>query len=417
LNICYFAVQHKELHEKEGTMIYRLSGIIFGVLFFVVMAGCGGGGGGGGATTSASTTSASTTSVSLVSIEVSPVNPSIALGTARQFAATGIFSDNSTQDLTAQVTWSSSDGAVASISNTGLAAGLATGSTTIAAASGGISGTTTLTVTNATLVSIGVTPANPSIPTGVTRQFAATGIFSDNSTQDLSTQVTWSSSDGAFASINNAGLATGLAAGSTTIKAELDISGIIFSGTTTLTVTSAQLTSITITPADQTIAKGTTLQFTATGTYDDNSLQDVTTQVVWSSSNAAVASISNAGGSNGLATAVDGGSTFIEATLGGVKGNTTLSVHTAKLLSITVTLTNPAIQRGETVQCTATGFFQNGRFQDLTQVVLWSSSKENVAALSNETGHKGLATGVGSGDTMIRATWSDVSGMIGLSVL
>jgi uncharacterized protein YjdB len=120
----------------------RFFGIIFGVLFLLVMAGCGGGGGGG----------AAPAAVSLVSIEVSPVNPSIAVGTTQQFKATGIYSDNSKQDLTTQVTWSSSDVAVASISNTagsnGLATAIKVGSTTITATLGGISGTTTLTVTH-----------------------------------------------------------------------------------------------------------------------------------------------------------------------------------------------------------------------------------------------------------------------------
>jgi uncharacterized membrane protein len=85
-----------------------------------------------------------------------------------------------------------------------------------------------------TLVSLAVTPANPSILAGGTQQFNATGTYSDSSTQNLTSSVTWTSSTPGAATINNAGLATGVAAGSTTIQAA---SGAV-SGSTTLTVTS-----------------------------------------------------------------------------------------------------------------------------------------------------------------------------------
>ena len=49
----------------------------------------------------------------LVSIAVTPMNPSIVIGTTAQFTATGTYSDNSTRDLTTSVTWSSSAKSVA----------------------------------------------------------------------------------------------------------------------------------------------------------------------------------------------------------------------------------------------------------------------------------------------------------------
>lgn len=117
------------------------------LLFLSILAGCGGGGGSNGGSSSPS-------HGALVSISVTPANSSIVLGSSAQFKATGTYSDNSTQDLTTSVTWSSSNTSVATISNTsgsnGLAVTVSTGtiaSTTIMASSGGISGSTTLTVT------------------------------------------------------------------------------------------------------------------------------------------------------------------------------------------------------------------------------------------------------------------------------
>src|SRR5208337_1352661 len=167
-------------------------------------------------------------STTLVSIAVTPTNPGIALKTNEQFTATGTFSDNSTQDITTSVTWSSSNASVARISNTagsnGQVTSVAAGTSTITAASGLISGTTTLTVSSATLLSIAVTPANPGIALKTTEQFTATGNYSDNSTQDITTSVTWISSNASVATVSNTtgsfGLATPVAAGSATITAK-----------------------------------------------------------------------------------------------------------------------------------------------------------------------------------------------------
>jgi uncharacterized protein YjdB len=91
------------------------------------------------------------TPVSLTSITVTPSNSSIAVGTKQQFTATGTYSDNSTKNLTALVTWSSSSTSVATITTEGNATMVAVGSTTITGASGTIAGTTTLTSTNGSI--------------------------------------------------------------------------------------------------------------------------------------------------------------------------------------------------------------------------------------------------------------------------
>jgi hypothetical protein len=191
-----------------------------------------------------------------------------------------------------------------------------------------------------TLVSIMVAPSNPSIALGTIQQFSATGTFSDNSTQDLTTSATWGSSVTSVATISNAagsnGRATSAGTGTTTI---LVASGGL-SATTTLTVTTATLLSITVLPANHSIVLGTTLQFSATGTFSDSTMQDLTTSATWSSSVVSVATISNAAGSNGNATAVGIGTTTINAVSGGRSGSTTLTVTggggQANVLPITV---------------------------------------------------------------------------------
>ena len=188
--------------------------------------------GAGGGTQHTATVTLTVTAPVLVSIAVTPANASLAAGQQQQFTATGTYSDGSHQNLTSTATWSSSAPAVATIAAGGMATGVAAGSTVIQATSGSINGSTKLTVTGPTLVSITVTPANPSIAAGQQQQFTATGNYSDGSHQNLTSTATWSSSAPAIATVS-AGLATSLTAGTTTIKATSSS----ISGSTTLTVT------------------------------------------------------------------------------------------------------------------------------------------------------------------------------------
>ncbi|HTF62396.1 MAG TPA: Ig-like domain-containing protein, partial [Edaphobacter sp.] len=83
------------------------------------------------------------TTPTLVSLSISPLNPSVVVGGTQQFAATAFYSDSSKTDVTSSATWSSSNTAVATISATGLASAVAQGNTTIGATYEGQSASTT----------------------------------------------------------------------------------------------------------------------------------------------------------------------------------------------------------------------------------------------------------------------------------
>ncbi|HXY73700.1 MAG TPA: Ig-like domain-containing protein, partial [Dehalococcoidales bacterium] len=130
--------------------------------------------------------------------------------------------------------------------------------------------------------SIAISPLSANIKEGTTQQFTAIGTYNDGSTADITKQVTWISSDTSIASISNIGLATGVALGSTHITASL--SGVI-SPVVILQVSTKALSSIKLTPTSpDNFAVGAKQQFTATGTYDDGSVADISLQVTWSSS-------------------------------------------------------------------------------------------------------------------------------------
>jgi trimeric autotransporter adhesin len=355
------------------------------------------------------TTNFTVTPAVLVSIEVTPATPSVASGYTYGLMATGIFSDGTSQDLTSQVTWASSDTAVATISNTpgsnGVASTAEVGITTITATSGSISGSTTLTVTAAALMSMLVTPFDVNLPEGVSRQFTATGLFSDNSTHNVTTQVTWASSQPDTATVSNAAGSVGLVVATalgTSIISATTAGGL--TATAPIAVTAAALASIQVTPSNATLVIGLPEQFTATGTFTDGSTHSLTSLVTWASSSTGVATVSNANGSNGLASTAGVGATTISATFGSVSGSTAFNVSAAQLVSIQVTPGTAGIGNGLAEQFIATGTYTNNSQQYLTTQVTWASSNTAVATISNAAGSNGLATSAGAGTTTISAT-------------
>ncbi len=203
------------------------------------------------------------TAATLMAIQVTPATPSIAKGLSQQFIATGIFSDNTTQNLTTQSTWKSSSTSIATVAvSSGVATGSGLGTTVISATIGTISGNTSITVTPAVLASIQVTPSSPSYAKGLSAQLSATAIFTDNTTQDVTTQVEWASTNTAAATVSNAAGTQGtlqtVGTGTATLSATFNTT----SGSTLVTVTPAQLLSIQVTPPAPSVAKGLSQQFT-----------------------------------------------------------------------------------------------------------------------------------------------------------
>jgi hypothetical protein len=361
----------------------------------------------------------------LTSIVVSPNPRTIAKGTTQQFTAAGIFSDNSVQDITGMVTWSSTP-AIATITVGGLVTGVSPGRIFIVANLGGMQGAAVLTVTDATIQSMVVRGAPPmaamdpavSIAAGTTHQFYAVGTFSDMSQQDLTSQVTWASSDLSLASINATGLATGVAAGMPSITAIFRdaITGGTLAANRTMTVTGATLVSISIRPANPSVAAGLTVALTATGTFSDGTTQNITGASSWLSGTPATATITNDPMMpmvRGRATGVAAGTTVITVTNGSVMATTTLTVTAATLQMIVVTPANQMIANGATQQFTATGVYSDMSMVPLNADpgLVWASSNSASAGIDAA----GLATATATaGATTISAIFG---GQIGSTML
>jgi len=145
------------------------------------------------------------------------------------------------------------------------------------------------------------------------------------------TGVSGTSVSGSFAFTYNGSPTTPIAAGAYTVvatfsSADPNYGNASGAGSITITAPTVTLTSIAITPANPSVTVGGTQQFTATGTYSDNSTQNLTSTAAWTSSATNVATISNTAGTQGLATAASLGVTTITATVGLTPGSTNLAV-------------------------------------------------------------------------------------------
>ncbi|GAC1636306.1 MAG: hypothetical protein NVS9B14_14900 [Candidatus Acidiferrum sp.] len=263
------------------------------------------------------------TTKTLTSIAVTPASPAhLKVGATQQFTATGTYSDNTTADITATVTWTSGTPATATISTAGLATGVAAGTTAITATTGSVT-SPAVTLTVISLQSIAVTPATATIAIAATQQYTATGMFSDSSTADISSQVTWSCLPAATATISATGLATGVANGTAQVSAKL---GSVTSNSVTLTVGTGGVpvpVAVKIQQVNPTIPAGGVEDFTAVALLSDGTTAPLGTAATWSSGTTANATIITTA-TAGIASGIHQGTSTITATSGTLAAGTTV---------------------------------------------------------------------------------------------
>jgi uncharacterized protein YjdB len=165
------------------------------------------------------------------------------------------------------------------------------------------------------VVSVEVSPSEASVPQGGTVQLTATPRDAGGNPLPNRT-VVWESSDEAVATVDPAGLVTGIALGTATITATSEGQ----SGTAIVAVL-VPVAKVGITPSEASVEAGSTVQLTATPQdADGNPLTDRV--VTWSSSAPFVATVN----ATGLVTAVTDGAATISATSEGKSGTATITV-------------------------------------------------------------------------------------------
>ena len=323
-------------------------------------------------------------------VVVSPKTATIDEGATRMFSATAFTSyDVAIQDV--DFTWTSSNDTVATISSSGLAIGVMAGArpsdVTITASAEGKTDTATLTV-EPVVSRVSVRPSIATMEEGSTRRFRATAYTSYNvAIQNVTFR--WSSSNFSVATISSSGLARGLKAGSTTIRARAGGR----SGTATLTVTEPPpvVDRIEVSPSNATIDEGNTQQFTATARTSGGEVINGV-DFKWTSSNESVATISSSGVATGVRAGTSPTQVTITANADGKSDTATLTVRPV-ISRVAVSPPSATINEGSTHDFDATAYTSyNVAIQNVS--FMWESSNTSIATINSSSG---LATSVRAG--------------------
>jgi len=198
--------------------------------------------------------------------------------------------------------------------------------------------------------------------------------------------VIWSTSHEQIATVNNQGVASGVAAGQSTITAT--VSGL--STNATLDVLPLIIpTRIEIEPASVTIQEGGEENLSAT-VFDQNDGEVETNSLVWSSSDEAVLTVDQ----NGLVTGNKEGEATISVTLGEITASVNIKVEPVVPI-VTTIIVNPeniSVDRGEKVVFSATVLDQFDREMEGIEVE-WESPFPCIASIDEEGSSYGYSTG------------------------
>jgi len=162
------------------------------------------------------------TNAVITSIGVTPTTISVAKGQSEPLTAIATYSDNTSSNISATVSWIPVDTNTATVTSEGLLTGGDAGTTTLTAAKDGIiSNSVDVDVTNAVMTGLTFSPPLIGVIKGQTQPITASATYSDGTSSDVSDSVTWwtpAASSNAM-SVTADGLVTGLNAGSSTITA------------------------------------------------------------------------------------------------------------------------------------------------------------------------------------------------------
>lgn len=220
-----------------------------------------------------------------------------------------------------QISWSSTDPGVATTDSLGQVISGSPGTALVFATAAGVTDTVHVTVTagSGTPV-VTVSPGSATITVGGAATFTATA--RDARGDPITDPITWSTASTSIARVDANGRVTGVATGTTTVRAGVD--GLLGTATVRVTAPTSQVVSVQVTPSQTTVTAGEQVVFSAVP-RDQNGNAVAGVSTAWSSANGAVATIA----SNGVALGRAPGDARIDATAAGVTGSATLHVNPA----------------------------------------------------------------------------------------
>ena len=348
----------------------------------------------------------------LMELTLTPASLELPLGTEGALVAWGRWTDGLEEDLSAQAAWTSSNEQVASVGG-GLVSSVGTGTSLVEARLFGVEGPALVTVGPPAEVGLEVEPDQLTLVLGQEGALQAWLRFSDDSEQDVTDAVLWSSTDPAVVSASNdlgrEGLVVSVGQGAATVRATRGE----LSAFAAVTIAAAELVSIAVEPPSLELALGDAGGFAAVGTWSDGATADLTGSVAWTIDPLGVAGL----GAGGAVLALSPGAATVTATSGAVSADAALTVGPAELRSIAVTPVDLVLPVGAEQPLVAAGTWSDGGVSDVTGAAFWGSSAPGFASVTNLLGQEGVVTGEGPGQATILASIPPVSGSVVVDVV
>ena len=255
---------------------------------------------------------------------------------------------------------------------------------------------------NGSVASITVSPDTDSVAVGASVTLQAT--VKGPGGQVVSGQhVFWNTSNPSVATVSEAGVVTGVAAGQVQVAASAGGT----SGIATINVMPPPVSSVSVAPALDTIVRSGTVQLTATA-FDAQHNPLANRTFTWSSNLPNVANVD----ANGLVTGVATGPATITATSEGKSGTSTVVVIPPPVASITVNPPVNTLTIGDSVALTATAKDASGSVIPDAPIT-WSSNNTAIAGVSST----GVVTAVGGGTATITAQSGNASNTASVLVI
>lgn len=323
-----------------------------------------------------------------------------ALGATSRLSAS-VLDDAGTAIGGAVVTWSSSDERIARVAADGTVTAVANGSATVTASVGPASGAVAVEVRQS-VAALRLLPASPSLVPGATLQFAPSAADA-NGNAVAGTTFSWSSSSTGVARVDANGLLTAVAAGNATITVAAEGR----TATAAVTVASAPVSAVKLSPSALALQPGQTAPLTAT-TLDAGGSPLTGRSVTWITSAAAVATVN----ASGIVSAVAPGTAVVTATSEGRSASVTVTVSPPAVGSVALSRSTVSLEPGETVSVAATVLDASGGAL-AGRAVSWSSSAPGVARVSES----GAITGVAAGSAQVTATSEGKSAAVAVTVV
>ena len=278
-----------------------------------------------------------------------------------------------------------------------------------------------------TVQEVRITPDTQTMVVGSQLEAQFSILFDNGDTIDLTDNATWTSTNNAVAGVAQApGVVNAFGVGQATITARVQTQQNTFTANLDITVIEEEvfLFDVTLDPSeDFSMQVGESSQIVATGHFTDNTTKNISSELIWTTSDDEVVKVS------------DG---FVSARSAGTA--TIMAIHEDEdpdkpiIKQVTITVTDEVEQQddgfrfltiepnqpqiiavGEDIILSVSAHFSNGDVVPVSEIVTWSSGNNDVATVNQNGRVTGIADG---GATIITATFDEdhPDGSIGLSI-